>query len=149
MEVTKRIKSVREAKRIKLSEMAAALGVDVSNYAKIEKKGNKLTLERIEQIASALGVSPIEILDQPYAKHLQQTIQELEKENKALKQVIEKYQPVITLVEFMMSNPAKTEELAVKATEGTIEKSDVEKAFPALKEIIEKPTYSTQNKSTK
>ncbi|MFC5408956.1 helix-turn-helix domain-containing protein [Larkinella bovis] len=63
MELSDRIKAIREEKRIKLSEMATALGVDVSNYAKIEKKGKKLTLERLEEIAEALNVTLPELLD--------------------------------------------------------------------------------------
>ncbi|MGM9510928.1 helix-turn-helix domain-containing protein [Larkinella sp. GY13] len=90
MELSERIKAIREEKRIKLSEMATALGVDVSNYAKIEKKGKKLTLERIEEIADALGVSLAELLGYQVdggqqTVGLQSRIQELANENETLK----------------------------------------------------------------
>lgn len=57
IDLAERIKSIREAKRLKLSEIAEVIGVDVSNYAKIEKKGEKLPLDRLAKIADALGVS--------------------------------------------------------------------------------------------
>jgi transcriptional regulator with XRE-family HTH domain len=91
MELSERIKALRESKRIKLNEMATALGVDVSNYAKIEKKGKKLTLERIEEIASALGVTALELLEFESTEHsnstqdLQARLKVLEKENFDLK----------------------------------------------------------------
>ncbi|QIP12985.1 helix-turn-helix transcriptional regulator [Spirosoma aureum] len=85
MELSEHIKALRESKRIKLSEMATALGVDVSNYAKIEKKGKKLTLERIEEIASALGVSTPELLGYG-SSETSERVKELEKMNAELKE---------------------------------------------------------------
>lgn len=60
--ISERIKSLRESKRIRQSEIAAALDVDNSNYAKLERRGKKLTLEQLEKIATALGLSVFELL---------------------------------------------------------------------------------------
>lgn len=57
-----KIKEIRESKRIRQIEVADALNMDNSQYAKIEKRGKKLSIEQIEKIAEALGVSLIELL---------------------------------------------------------------------------------------
>lgn len=57
-----KIKEIRESKRIRQIEVADALNMDNSQYAKIEKRGKKLSIEQIEKIAEALGVSVIELL---------------------------------------------------------------------------------------
>ena len=62
MDISTQIKTIRESKRIRLSEVADALGVDVSNYAKQEKRGDKLSIEQLKKIAVALGVSLNELL---------------------------------------------------------------------------------------
>ena len=62
MDISTQIKTIRESKRIRLSEVADALGVDVSNYAKQEKRGDKLSIEQLKKIAVALRVSFNELL---------------------------------------------------------------------------------------
>lgn len=62
MESLLNIKAVREAKKIKQSEVANVLGLDPSNYAKLENRGKKLTIEQLEAIGGALGVSVAELL---------------------------------------------------------------------------------------
>lgn len=62
MDLSANIKAIREAKRVKQLEIATALDIDPSNYAKLEKRGNKLTLEQLEKIAGALGVSVMELI---------------------------------------------------------------------------------------
>ncbi len=57
MDIGQNIKTIREAKRIKQIEVATILGVDNSYYARLEKRGNKLSIEQLEKIADALGVS--------------------------------------------------------------------------------------------
>lgn len=132
MELSDRIKALREGKRIKLIEMATALGVDTSNYAKIEKKGKKLPLERIEEIASALGVSMPELLgyDNEHTKGLESRYQALEQENAALKEKITAYQPVIWMIEQMMANPEAMASLALKGVDQGITRGDIEQALP-------------------
>jgi transcriptional regulator with XRE-family HTH domain len=69
MDISNRIKQIREAKRIKQIEISNALEMNNSYYARLEKRGSKLTLEQIEKIAGALGVSVVELLglDSPQA----------------------------------------------------------------------------------
>jgi transcriptional regulator with XRE-family HTH domain len=62
MDISNRIKQIREAKRIKQVEISNALEMNNSYYARLEKRGSKLTLEQIEKIAGALGVSVVELL---------------------------------------------------------------------------------------
>ena len=58
MDMSKAIISTRESKGLKQSEVAARMNIDQPNYSRLEKRGKKLTLEQIENIAKALEVSP-------------------------------------------------------------------------------------------
>ncbi len=57
-EICKRIRSVREIRHIKQSEMAEHLGLSQSSYAKIENGATKLSLDRFLQIAKYLDTDP-------------------------------------------------------------------------------------------
>ena len=60
--IVKRIKDIREAKGLKQKEIADKIGIEQANYSRFEKRGKKLTVEQVEQIADALGVTAKEIL---------------------------------------------------------------------------------------
>jgi transcriptional regulator with XRE-family HTH domain len=62
MDIPKRIKDIREAKNLKQYEVAERIGVEPPQYNKWEKRGKKLTIEQLESIAVALGVSLKDIL---------------------------------------------------------------------------------------
>lgn len=62
MDVGKEIRKQREARGLNQTSIAEAIGLDTSSYARIEKKGNKLTIEQLEKIAGALGVELLELL---------------------------------------------------------------------------------------
>ena len=62
MNLSLNIKTIREAKRLTQNDIAERIGVDGSNYAKQEKRGNKLSIEQLEKIAIALGVSVKELM---------------------------------------------------------------------------------------
>lgn len=62
MEVSENIKRVREAKGLKQADIAKAIGMERTNYHRIENRGSKLTIEQLEAIAGALGVTVIELL---------------------------------------------------------------------------------------
>lgn len=62
MDIPKRIKDIREAKNLKQYEVAERVGVEPPQYNKWEKRGKKLTIEQLESIAVALGVSLKDIL---------------------------------------------------------------------------------------
>ncbi|WP_028526309.1 helix-turn-helix domain-containing protein [Runella limosa] len=57
MNISLNIRKLREANRLTQNDIAERLGIDGSNYAKQEKRGNKLSIEQVEKIADALGVS--------------------------------------------------------------------------------------------
>ena len=62
MNISQQIICIRENKGIKQSEIAQILNIEQSNYSRLEKRGNKLTLEQLEKIADALDVPLSEIL---------------------------------------------------------------------------------------
>lgn len=62
MNIPKRIKEVRESKGFTQKGIADKLGIEASNYSRFEKRGKKLTIEQLESIAAALGVSLKDIL---------------------------------------------------------------------------------------
>lgn len=86
MNIENRIRDIRESKRIKQTEVASALNMDNSQYAKLEKRGNKLSLEQIDAIAKALGVSVAELLDLPFPNSMDKSvdIETLTSDNKKL-----------------------------------------------------------------
>jgi transcriptional regulator with XRE-family HTH domain len=62
MNISDNIKRIREEKRLSQAEISRRLNLDPSAYFRLEKRGNKLTLDQIEDIAKALEVHPIELL---------------------------------------------------------------------------------------
>jgi transcriptional regulator with XRE-family HTH domain len=62
MDISKHIISIRERKKIKQIEIAESLSMDRQNYSRLEKRGEKLTLEQLINIASALDVDLAEII---------------------------------------------------------------------------------------
>ncbi len=88
MNIAEKIKAIREKKRIKQIEVANKLDLDPAYYARLEKRGEKLTIEQLKQIANALEVGINELLDievQPtdneIVKELENKIAELNKLN--------------------------------------------------------------------
>ncbi|RFS16094.1 helix-turn-helix domain-containing protein [Emticicia sp. C21] len=61
--VSQTIKSIRERKGIKQAEIAKSLGIERTNYHRLENRGVKLTIEQLSQIADALEVSISDLLD--------------------------------------------------------------------------------------
>ena len=57
MDISKNITSIREAKGLKQYEVAERLGIEPPNYSRLEKRGDKLTIEQLKAIADAIGVS--------------------------------------------------------------------------------------------
>ncbi|RCR67450.1 helix-turn-helix domain-containing protein [Larkinella punicea] len=62
MDVTKNIKAMREKKGLRQADLAEKLGMERSNYSRLEKRGNDLSIRQIEEIANAMGVSFFELL---------------------------------------------------------------------------------------
>ena len=62
MDISKIIREQREAKRLTQLDMADRLQTERSNYARLESRGGKLTIEQLKSIAGALGVGVGELL---------------------------------------------------------------------------------------
>jgi len=56
MDIRNNIKSLREQKGVSQYEMADRMNLDQSSYSRLEKRGNKLSIEQIQSIADALEV---------------------------------------------------------------------------------------------
>jgi transcriptional regulator with XRE-family HTH domain len=57
-EICQRIRGLRQVRQIKQSELAEALGLSQSSYAKMEKGQTKLSLDRFIQIMNYLDTDP-------------------------------------------------------------------------------------------
>ena len=62
MDISKNIKTIRETKGLKQSDIAKILEMERTNYHRLESRGEKLTIEQLQSIAGALGVSVGELL---------------------------------------------------------------------------------------
>lgn len=62
MDISKNIFSIRESKGIKQYEVAEKLGIEPPNYSRLEKRGDKLTIEQLKKISEALQVSVYDLL---------------------------------------------------------------------------------------
>lgn len=58
-----KIKRMREIRGISQKDIADAIGLSVNQYGKIERDESNLTVDRLEQIAKALNVTPEDILN--------------------------------------------------------------------------------------
>lgn len=65
MDLSKNIREIRESLKIKQIEMANALDIDPPNYARLEKRGNKLSFEQLQQIADVFKMSVVDIISYP------------------------------------------------------------------------------------
>lgn len=80
MDISKKIKAIREERKISQSEIARRLGIEPTNYPRMEKRGDKLTVEQLGRIAGALGVTVGELLtDEPQTVQDSERVKELEK----------------------------------------------------------------------
>jgi len=78
MDLSDKIKAIREAKNIKQIDVAKALELDPSYYFRLEKRGDKLTVDQLKSIAVVLGVPVVELLTgEPQAVQNDERIKEL------------------------------------------------------------------------
>lgn len=91
-EILKRVKETRESKGIKQEDLAISLGISLFSYSKLERGKTQLTINYIERIAKALGVSPYELVSAG-----DKDIQSLTKENEVLKKELKDLQEVFYL----------------------------------------------------
>ncbi|QHV97891.1 helix-turn-helix domain-containing protein [Spirosoma endbachense] len=62
--ISLRIKSIRQQKGISQTDLAQQLGIDRSQYHRLENRGEQLPLAMLGRIAQALGVSRLTLLDE-------------------------------------------------------------------------------------
>lgn len=62
MDISENIKIIREGRKVKQSDLARSLGIEPTNYPRLEKRGNKLSIEQLNAIADGLGVSLLELI---------------------------------------------------------------------------------------
>lgn len=99
MSLKERIRAIRESKGITQEELAEKLKKTRSNYAYLESRGEKLTVEQLRSIADAIGVDMVELLggfsdSTPEMQRIQKENEELKITLKREREVIENYHRV-------------------------------------------------------
>jgi len=146
MNISDNIKAIRKEKGLTQTEVAKRYGTSPEFYHRLEKKGNKLTIEQAEKIASAIGVSLTELLENAATSNAknQNRLEQLERENEDLTRQIAIYEPLAKMVNLLLSNPSRMEDFSNKVSTGKVGKADIETTFPDIKEAFE-----NSNKETK
>jgi len=80
MELSKRIEAIRKELKISKTEIADKLNMDLANYARLEKQGDRLKYFQITDIANALGVSVKFLLFNEKEQAFEKEIESLNKE---------------------------------------------------------------------
>jgi transcriptional regulator with XRE-family HTH domain len=72
-QVGEKVRRLREIKGMRQESVAQELGMTTNGYGKIERGESSITLERLEQIARVLEMSPLDILrfDEKTVYHIQ------------------------------------------------------------------------------
>lgn len=91
MDIKDKIRQIRESKGFTQEDIADKLGVTRANYRYFENRGNKLTIEQLGNIASALGVSMADILGYNSESNNSQEVEQLRKRNEELEDRIEEF----------------------------------------------------------
>lgn len=114
MDIAERIRLIRKSKNLTQEQAAEKAGLKRANYARMESRGNSLSLEQLQQIADGLGVAVAEIMGDETSKfsakslpgvaegeefeRLQARIQELEDDKKAYSQLAKYLQNVVSVL---------------------------------------------------
>lgn len=98
MGILERITTARKAKGITQTFIAEKLEMDRGNYSKLEKRGEKMTVEQLQSIADALEVSVPELLGMEVKAETGQPekVETLEIENSDLKRINDGYKLLYT-----------------------------------------------------
>ena len=87
MDITKNIKAIRESKGFSQGKMAELLQMERANYHRLENRNTKMSIDQLQSIADALGVSLGELLgvegtngtnDGERVRELEKRVKELE-----------------------------------------------------------------------
>jgi transcriptional regulator with XRE-family HTH domain len=109
MDIFKKIKKLREEKKITQSEMAESLGISQAAYAKIERpinpEGKKISIEYGKSIAKTLGVSFNELFDVELpSSEEKKLISEIEGLKRRIKELEEQLDDKRRIIEFLSDN---------------------------------------------
>ena len=83
--ISENIKKARSQKGITQKELAKRLKVSPAYYNKLEKRGGKITLAQIEQIANAIGVESVSLTTDKDFQNLNKAYQEAKKMEQSIK----------------------------------------------------------------
>ncbi|OJJ16703.1 hypothetical protein BKI52_32880 [marine bacterium AO1-C] len=83
MDISKRIKTIRESKKMRQIDVANYLGMEQTQYNRWENRNKKLSIDQLEQIADALGVTVKEIM---YGEETNESELQIQKTDIKLKQ---------------------------------------------------------------
>lgn len=64
--ITEKLKEIRESQGLTQAEIASRLGMERSNYARLENRGESITISQLKSICQALDVSVLEVIDDDY-----------------------------------------------------------------------------------
>ena len=134
MNLSENIKSIREEKRISQSELAKRLGVEPTNYPRLEKRGNSLTYEYIQLFAKALEVSVAELLNINNSPAENKEIEILKIEIDNLKNNLESANHRVRDFEVRASMYDKIEEYYLEALE--IDLNDLDRTYQEYSELL-------------
>lgn len=159
MDISKAIRTLREEKRLTQLEIADKLQMERSNYARLEARGNKLSVEQLEQIAGALGVSVLELMtgepqkmeDTGKVKELEKRIKELETDKHYLSTTVDLIQEKVKRDEAVFLNIGKALGKlfdAMKAHFGGLSSNDIwVKLMEVEALLIERELYNLSKKN--
>lgn len=80
MDIEKNIKEIRARKGLMQKDVAEKMNMEKYNYNRLEKKGNKTSIEQLQQIAKILGVTLKELLFGESEKEQTDALLKLEQE---------------------------------------------------------------------
>jgi len=99
MNTADKIKRLRKSKGLSLKEMATLIGVSDMSLSKLETgKTKSITIDLGKGIAKALNISFNELFNIEYPIMESGLVEKLQYENEALKQQLENYQLLISLL---------------------------------------------------
>lgn len=106
MDISENIRKAREGLRITQSELARKLNIEPTNYPRVEKRGNGITIEQLQKIADALGVGIGDLMGlgagsmdkSPREVELEKRVLELEDRVKDKALIIEKLENEVFLM---------------------------------------------------
>ena len=158
MDISKAIRILREEKRLTQLEVAEKLQMERSNYARLEARGNKLSVEQLEQIAGALGVSVLELItgepkmveDTGKVEMLEKRVKELETDKYYLAKTIDLVQEKVNRDEVVFLHIGEALRKLFDAMKGHLGGPNSDDIWTKLMEaealLIERELHNLSNK---